>query len=81
MNAKLRKSQKKVIKNFNKYLSTGVSPKSPANKKEKDEEHGVSAVKDVEDGCLQHVERDSPPKMDISFSGLIKGLSSLALKF
>lgn len=76
-NAKLRKSQKKVIKTFNKYLSTGIPPKSSANKTESEVKE---VVKDVDEGRLQPVEPNPPPKMDISFSGMVKGSCSLTVK-
>ena len=79
-NAKLRKSQKKVIKNFNKYITTGIRPNTTTTTNSinrhgnNDEDNNNMDEQDNE--CLDDRVKGPAevPKMDISFTGgLIKG--------
>ena len=76
-NAKLRKSQKKVIKNFNKYISTGIRPNTKTNTNNHANNNEDNNNMDEQDNeCLDDRDKGPTevPKMDISFTGgLIKG--------
>ncbi|XP_066917674.1 arginyl-tRNA--protein transferase 1-like isoform X1 [Clytia hemisphaerica] len=69
-NAKLRKSQKKVIKNFNKYLTTGIRPKQPSKT---DQKASGGGEVDEDNNCIDEpcggAREVKAPKMDISFTG------------
>ena len=74
-NAKLRKSQKKVIKNFNKYVTTGIRPKQPSKMEQKSSGGEVDEDNNCIDEPCGGAREVEAPKMDISFTGgIVNGL-------